>query len=141
MGHGNHGRHSRKIGDQEEGGFPLSLSVSVSLCAHSHGTQIKGEVYSHLWSVWSESMTVIQNNRPIVVKEMKLSRDGDRTEEREREREKQTNKQSNGRKLCRPFNKLKEMATQTNKQTNKQGEKCERCTRERERERETNKES
>jgi hypothetical protein len=82
-------------------------------------------------------MTAIQNNRPIVVKKMKLSRDGDRTGERERK--KKTNKQSNGRKLCPPFNKVKEMATQTNKQTNRQGEKCERCTRERERE--TNKEN
>jgi hypothetical protein len=25
-----------------------SLSLSLSLCAHSHGAQIKGEVYSHL---------------------------------------------------------------------------------------------
>jgi hypothetical protein len=39
---------------------------------------------------------------------------------REREREKQTNKQSNGRKLCRPFNKVKEMATQTNKQAGRE---------------------
>ncbi len=36
----------------------------------------------------------------------------------EPKRERKTNKQNNGRKLCRPFNKVKEMATQTSRERN-----------------------
>jgi len=110
-GYGNYGKHSRKIADQEEGGFPLSLSLSLSMCSFSWSTNQRRSLLAPLireYDCHSEQQTDCCKGDETV------KRDGDRTEERERK----TNKQNNGRKLCRPFNKVKEMATQTSRERN-----------------------
>jgi len=132
-GHGNHGRHSRNIGDQEEGGFSLSLSLSLSLsmCSFSWSTNQRTSLLAPLireYDCHSEQQTDCCKEDETV----------ERWRQNRREREKKkTNKQSNGRKLCPPFNKVKEMATQTNKQAGR--ERNVRDALEREREKQTKK--